>query len=455
MAYNSFFTNILIRFSALVLTLTGLVYLFLIKDRFFSILFLGLLAIIQIILLFSYLNRTNRNLARFLMLLTEEDTSVTLWKDRVEKTFQGLHHSFKKVNDEISRIKLEKEKGTILLENIIDHINVGILAIDESGKVEIVNAAALKIFGISELNKIDDLDLLQNGMARLLSNLRYESGNIIYYKNDDYETTPLLVKVSLFSLGEKTLKLFSIQSIKTELEAREIESWQQMTRVLAHEISNSVTPITTLGANLYRKLLRSNMDKEGTMMLKKEAAKDLIQSAEIIEIRGNALVEFIEHYKSFTRLPEPVFEKVNISRFFENISRFFKEELEKHNITLKIDLAEQPLYINADPNLLDQALINLLRNSIFALSDDPGGLINLKAKRFSKDEIILEIADNGLGIPPEIQSQVFIPFFTTRPKGTGIGLSIVKKIVHMHGGTIHFRTAPGKGTTFIIKLRAS
>ena len=129
--------------------------------------------------------------------------------------------------------------------------------------------------------------------------------------------------------------------------------------------------------------------------------------------------------------------------------------MEKLNITLKIDLAEQPLYINADPNLLDQALINLLRNSIYALAGNHGGLINLKAKRLSKDEIILEIEDNGLGIPPEIQSQVFIPFFTTRPKGTGIGLSIVKKIVHMHGGTIHFHTEPGKGTTFIVKLRAN
>jgi len=455
MAYNSFFTNILIRFSALVITLTGLVYLFVIKDRFFSILFLGLITIIQIILLFSYLNRTNRNLARFLMLLTEEDTSVTLWKDRVEKTFRGLHHSFKKVNDEISRIKLEKEKGTILLQNIIDHVSVGILAIDESGKVEIVNAAVLKTFGISKLNRFDDLDLLQNGMARLLSKLRYESGNIIHYKNDDYETTPLLVKVSLFSLGEKTLKLFSIQSIKSELEAREIESWQQMTRVLAHEISNSVTPITTLGANLHRKLLRGNKDKDGTMKLKKEAAKDLIQSAEIIEIRGNALIEFIEHYKSFTRLPEPVIEKVNLSRFFDNITRFFKEELEQHNIKLKIDITEQPLYINVDPNLLDQALINLLRNSIYVLADNSGGVISLKANQLSEDEITLEIADNGPGIPPEIQSQVFIPFFTTRPKGTGIGLSIVKKIVHMHGGTIHFRTEPGKGTIFIIKLRAS
>ncbi|GAF80105.1 unnamed protein product, partial [marine sediment metagenome] len=173
------------------------------------------------------------------------------------------------------------------------------------------------------------------------------------------------------------------------------------------------------------------------------------------ETRGNALVEFIEHYKSFTRLPEPVIEKVNISGFFENISRFFKEELKQHNITLKINLAEQPLYINADSNLLDQAFINLFRNSIYALSDDPGGLIYLKAKRHSKDEIILEITDSGLGIPPEIQSQIFIPFFTTRPKGTGIGLSIVKKIVHMHGGTIHFRTEPGMGTTFIVKLRAS
>ena len=304
MAYNSYYTSILARLLLIFLTLTGLAYLFVLNDRFFTLLFLALLAVVQTIFLFMFLNKTNRNLARFLLLLTQEDTSVLAWKDQVERTFKGLHHSFRKVNEEISRIKLEKEKGSILLHGIIQHMNTGILAIDESGRVEVVNDAALSTLGVNHMEHIHDLEMIQEGISGLFSDLKYDSGNVIRVRKEGGYEVPVLVRVSLLKLEERTLRLYSIQDITSQLEANEIESWQKMTRVLSHEISNSVTPISTLGAGIHRKLSQGKSGEEQGLIIGENSARDLLQSSELIQHRCNALVEFMEHYKSFSRLPE-------------------------------------------------------------------------------------------------------------------------------------------------------
>ncbi len=452
MAYNSFFTNILARITLLLLTIFGLAWLFINQERFFTLIFLGLLVILQILLLFSYLNRTNQNLARFLLLLTQEDTSVLLWKDKVERTFQGLHHSFEKVNQEISRIRMEKEKGTILLQRTMDHMSTGILAADAGGMIEIVNSEALKIFRLPRLNNLTELDQIDPIFAQALVGLKYDSGNILHLKNEEGEELPLLVRVSLLKLEEKTLRIYSIQNIKTELEANEINSWQKMTRVLSHEISNSLTPISTLGAGIHRKLSQGLRDKKGGLVLNPDAADDLIKSAELIEQRGNNLVEFMEQYKSFSRLPEPVLQKVEVESFFESLNLFFKEDMTNYGIDFKVDLADTTLCIHADSKLFEQAFINLIRNATEALKDQESGVIELKAGMDVDRKVALSISDNGPGIPVEIQSQIFIPFFTTKRGGSGIGLSLVRKVVSMSGGSITFQSEPGGGTTFHISL---
>ncbi len=453
MAYNSYFANIVARLIFLLTTFIGLAYLLVNTGRFFTILFVSSLAIIQIISLFRFLNLTNRNLARFLLLLTEEDSSVIAWKEHVEKTFQGLHHSFKNVNEEIQRMRLEKEKGSILLQNVIDHIQTGIFVSDEHGLIEQVNEEALRIFDLHRFSRLEELNQVQKGLADAFSELRYDSGNIIHFMVDGNDQVPVLVRVSSFTLGDKELKLHSLQSIKNELEANEIESWQKLTRVLAHEISNSVTPISTLGSGIHRKLVQAKKDNKGGMQLASNVASDLLQSAELIESRSNALVDFTEHYKNFTRLPKPVPEKVEVSGFFENLELFFREDMEKLKMLTEVQVAEPELYVWADRGLLEQAFINLFRNSMEAMSEKGKGIITLNAFHQNK-RVVMELSDNGPGIPLDIQAQIFVPFFTTKPTGTGIGMTIVRKIIIMSGGSIKFSSEPGSGTKFSMDLPA-
>jgi nitrogen fixation/metabolism regulation signal transduction histidine kinase len=449
MAYNSFFANILVRMLFLCGSFAGLAFLLVNTSRFFTIVFLAAIIILQIVSLIVFLNKTNRDLARFLLLLTAEDSSVIAWKDRVEKTFQGLHHSFRQVNEEINRMKLEREQGSILLKNIINHIQTGIFVTNENGIIELINQEAQTTLGMQYLEKLKDLDHTQPGLADALSGIRYNTGNILHLKVAGEEQIPVIVRVSAFKLGDRKLKLFSIQGIKNELEANEIESWQKLTRVLAHEISNSVTPIATLGAGIQRKLSQAPKTGEGGMNLSGRKANDLIQSSQLIEKRSNALVEFMEHYKSFTRLPDPVPQDIVTSEFFESLRLFFNNDLIRLKVKLEWQVSDPDLKMYADRALLEQAFINLVRNSLEALEGREKGQILLKA-RPENGKVLIEISDNGPGISSDIQSQVFIPFFTTKKAGTGIGMSIVRKIIIMSGGSIRFRSTPGEGTRFYL-----
>ena len=452
MVYNSFQTSILTRITLLVINITALAYLYVRHERFFTLIFLALLVILQIVLLFVYLNRTNRNLARFLLLLTHEDTSVVQWKDKVEKTFHGLHHSFKKVNDEINQIRLEKEKGSILLKGIIQHMEAGIMVVDESGKVEVINDSALQALGVNRLELLEDLEKNQKGISQIFSKLKYDSGNVIRYQHEEHGESQLLVRVSLLKLEDRSLRIYSVQDIKNQLEANEIESWQKMTRVLSHEISNSVTPISTLGDGIHMKLKQGGYDEQGRLVIEKEAARDLLQSSELIQDRSDALVEFMEHYKNFSRLPNPLPGKIALHEFFEGLELLFRDDMRKNGISFTFHLDDPTLVIHGDKKLLEQAFINLVRNSMEALKDRKDGLVQIRASLPENRYFVLEISDNGSGISPELQSQVFIPFFTTKQKGTGIGLSIVRKILNMHGGNIHVSSQEGRGSTFIIRL---
>lgn len=451
MVYNSFQSSILTRIVLLVTNLMALSYLVIRHERFFTLVFLALLALLQIVLLFVYLNRTNRNLARFLLLLTYEDTSVVHWKGRVEKTFQGLHHSFKKVNDEINRIRMEKEKGSILLEGIIQHMETGIIAMEEGGKVEVLNKAALQILGVNRLEHLVELEKIQPGLSGKLSKIRYESGNVLALEREGMVVSHLLVKISLLKLEERTLKIISIQDIGSQLEANEIESWQKMTRVLSHEISNSVTPISTLGDGIQMKLKQGMTDSKGRLVLEKGVARDLLQSSDLIQQRSNALVEFMEHYKNFSRLPDPVPRKMLVSEFFEGLELLFKDDLNMAGIRMEVTTDHPSMALMVDQNLLEQAFINLMRNSLEALKEKEGGQIKITARKPDNRRVCLEFLDNGPGIPEEILPQVFTPFFTTRRGGTGIGLTLVRKIVVMSGGSISIDSDPGKGTR--VKLR--
>ena len=427
-------------------------FYFLIKgERFFTILFLGIFFIAQAVWLFIYVNSVNRTLARFLLTIGEEETMVLPLQQQVEKTFKGLQHSFERLNREIGRMRLEKEYDSVLIQNTVDQLGSGILAWNKSGQVELVNQAGLILL---EMNRLDEMQQLEQGYPGFRDRLEAQ-------KEGSQETLTLLKhsgKMSLvcrtsgFLLGDKTVKLASFQRIDRELEENEMVSWEKLIRVLSHEVSNSVTPITTLGANIKKRIGSVLTGEKKKYELEAGLAQDIRRSADLIEKRGLRLIDFVTQYKTMMRMPEPRIQPVDLKEFLSGICTLCHnfESLSEYKISC--DVSSPGLQASMDPKLMEQVLINLVRNAVESLPANRDGRINVLASRGPENQIRIQVKDNGQGIPEEIRDEVFIPFFTTREKGSGIGLSLSRRIVNLHGGSIQIMSEHVTGTNVIINI---
>lgn len=452
MAYNSFYLNLLFRVVLFGITNLGFFYLLVARERFFSMIFLGILGIVQILLLIHYVNTTNRNLARFLLLLGEEDTEVISLKEKVEKTFQGLHYSFQRLNKEINLTRMEKEYATIRLKKIVDHLMVGILVWNNDRVVEVVNAAGLTITGLTQIKQLEELDKVQPRLSERIRKLNPGKKVIIKIKNPWGERKNLLFKSSRMLLGKTTLSMVSFQDIQAELEEQEIESWQKLIRVLIHEVSNSVTPISTLGTNIKNRVssFPASVDEEVKIPL--PVAEDIQRSAELIEQRGNGLLEFVQGYKNLIRLPEPEKKPVALKVLIEDICSLCTRTMDDSPVKIIHKVEPPDLILHIDRKMIEQVLINLIRNAIDAMTEIPDKIIRVEAGLFGNNIVQLRIIDEGTGIPADIIDKIFIPFFTTKRKGSGIGLSLSRRILQLHGGTIHLHSEPGKGTSVTLTI---
>lgn len=450
MKYNSFYLNILVRIILFGITNFGFFWLLVNTDRFFSILFLGILIIGQLASLIYYINTTNRNLARFLLMLGEEDVEFVPLKEKVEKTFKGLHYSFQRLNEEINRTRLQREYTDVLFRNVMDHMDTGILVWNSNGFVQVVNESGLGLLNVKDLKKIYELDNQHAGLSKRILKMRSGGRSVINLSNAWGESQPFLFRAKKFILGEEELALVSFQNIQSEMEEKEMESWQKLIRVLAHEVSNSVTPITTLGTNIRKRLKTMITDPESEVKIPLPVIEDIYRSTELIEQRGNGLIDFIGRYKSFLRLPEPDIKPLVLKTLLDDVCSLCAHGVMKESVSLTNKVTPLNLQLNADRKMLEQVLINVIQNALNALSGNPRGLINIEANEEKNGTVVLNITDNGPGIPANIVDKVFVPFFTTEEKGNGIGLSLSRRIMQLHGGTLRLRSEEKKGTTVIL-----
>lgn len=451
MVYNSFYINILIRVILFGITNFGFFYLLVSRNRFFSMILLGILIIIQIILLIHYVNSTNRNLARFLLTLGEEDTTFVSLRDKVEKTFRGLHTSFSKLNEEISQMRLDKEYSAIRIEQVVDQVSAGILGWNDSGKIEVINESAKSLLGGTNIKYIDDLNKINPGLLSKVKGIKSGKKAIIHVTNPWGEKQHILFRSTNILLGKNRLNLLSFHDIKAELDEQEVESWQKLIRVLIHEVSNSVTPITTLGTSIRNRISSFLSSGKGESMLSDPMIEDVLKSAELIENRGNGLLEFIQRYKSFIRLPEPKIETVNLNLLLDDVCSLCSPMIKDSPTRLTCQAISENLQIYVDRKMIEQVLINLIQNAIEALTEKQDGEIRLSARSI-RDKIEVDITDNGEGIPDESIDKIFIPFYTTKEKGSGIGLSLCRRILILHGGTIRINSKEQKGTTVTLSF---
>ncbi|HEX2919652.1 MAG TPA: ATP-binding protein [Bacteroidales bacterium] len=451
MVLDRFFISICVRVSLLALTciLFGIILQHVEEGYYFTLAGTSVLIVFQILMLIKKVNRTNYDLEKFLSSVQNQDASVR-FTDSGNRSFSRLHGRMNSVNAIIQDVRFENESTRNLLQTIVDHLDVGLLAIGNDGRIEFFNNASA---GYLKIQKHGLLSSAEHNDAELNSILKtiIPGQEILYKMKSDAHSQSILIKASKLTIGKKPAKLITFENITGELARKELDSWQKLIRVLTHEIMNSISPITSLTSVIsgYFK----NKEDESTILpgkITSQVIEKTLSGLSTIGETGNGLLEFVEKYRSLTLLPEPNRASFRIQELF-NRCRLLMASNAPRNIRINVDVFPEDLQLTADFGQVEQILINLVKNAIEAIGNKKNGIVNLKA--FQDDNrVTILVEDNGPGIPGDVVDDIFVPFFSTKENGHGIGLSLARQIMQNHNGTIFANSSFNCGTQFTLRF---
>jgi nitrogen fixation/metabolism regulation signal transduction histidine kinase len=452
MGFKNFRLNIVARVSLLTVLLLGLVWSFTATRWEVTPIALGIIAVVVMVELIYYVELSNRKLQSFLSFIDHHDFSTHSINNAMGKSFSELSDTYQLITGAFQQLNAEKEASSQYLASVVEHINVALLCLNADGEVTLMNRQAKLLFHTPYLPNVVALKELDQDLPQIIQQLAHGEQRLVSIDIAN-ENLQLAVHASHFQLLEKNYKLVSFQNIRDELEQQEISSWQKLIRVLTHEIMNSVTPIISLSGALKEKLVPNEENEQAMIKLTEEDLSDLQNSICSIESRSKGLSHFVQAYRRLTAIPSPNMSPVRINKLVDNVRTLLLPELEKRAIALEITGKTDELTINVDAQQIEQVLINLIKNAMEALVDIHNPLIRLHAEAGDRDTVLLQLIDNGPGIASEYIDQIFVPFFTTKHNGTGVGLNISRQIMIQNKGALSVNSAPGKGSIFLLRFR--
>ncbi len=426
----------------------------LLNNLWFNSIGIGFMIFLQVFFLIRYVNNTNYSLVRFLDALKNEDYSVYFSPSKKGDSFAKLFDDFNLIIKTFKRNKIEKEAQYKYFKHILEHVNLGIISFkkddlfstESNEEILFLNKAACDIL---QQPQHKYWHRFANNVPWLVSEIKKTAngGKTLVDFGDDTEKKQLSLETIEIQLLGKTYLIITFQDIRSEIEQKEIEAWHNVIRVLAHEMLNSFTPVSSLASTVKS----ITEDENGTLLsidkLEKEDIQDINMAVTTIKKRSDGLLDFVKDYRTISNVPIPSLSKINLKKFLFSIELLMKPVIEEAGITLKLSHIPNNATILADSKLIEQVLINLINNSIHALEgmENPTVTINCV---IDSDKTIIMITDNGKGIEEKIMNQIFIPFYTTKKNGSGIGLSLSKNILKKHGGNLLVSSDPRKHTTF-------
>jgi nitrogen fixation/metabolism regulation signal transduction histidine kinase len=405
----------------------------------------GLLLGLAVWELGRHVTRSTRALADFLLAVQYRDFS----QHYNEAHPNGpLHAAFNQLNATYRQLSAEREAQFTYLQTVLQLIDTGIISYDANGEVESINESFKRTLELPYLKSITTLQKRQPVLYDAISQLEPGASTIVKLSVGD-KTMQLLLSATAFRLQGREFTLVAFKNVSHALEENETKAWQKLLRVMTHEIMNSVAPIASLADTLRRDL---SQELEQAPEAVRTMLADVMEGISIIQNRSEGLLRFAQVYRDFSTISAPRLTMVYVQELFDNIRRLMNPQLAEGDIELLTSVEPAGLPVQADAHLLEQVLINLVLNAAYAVRLRPNPRIRLKAQALESGRVLLQVIDNGTGIPAEVLDSIFIPFFTTRPGGTGIGLSLAKQIMHLHGGNIKVQTAPGEGTAFLLEM---
>ncbi len=454
MVYKRLLTDISIRILILTFTLLALVYFWMGNRDPLILLNLLALLVLQVYLFIRSQNRVNRKLSSFFESFRFDDIGFAAGNGFSDRSFRELNRVMSDAMDRIRQLNLANLRQKQYFQSVTEHAGVGILAFNERQEVQLINRTLKDLMGISELAILDELDRIKDGFSGQLR--QFQAGDrklirISVRKPSDIigeAQLHLSIRCTEIRLEEEKITVLTFQNIHRELEERELDSWQRVIHVIAHEITNSTGPIASSAQTLLELLEKDEPVIQDRSSHPSRLKEDLLEGLGIIRERSMGLEEFVQQFRQLTQIPEPKVKKIVIRDLFQGISVLFEKRFKDAKVTFDWSIDPPDLVLYADRNLVEQALINLMNNAVEAMDSASSRAIRLNAGEIPGRQCVISVTDSGQGIAREDLDQIFIPFYTSKRGGSGIGLSLVRGIMRMHRGSIQVSSDPGVKTTF-------
>jgi two-component system, NtrC family, nitrogen regulation sensor histidine kinase NtrY len=447
---RNLYFNIIVRVLTIVVLSALLGYFLIVYPSLRISVICGLALSLVTINLISYLNSTNKKIRFFFDSVRNDDSNLSFPVESGNPALNQLYQSMNRVNGQIQHLKIENRKQEQYFRTLLEHLAAGIITYDDKGFILHANSSAKKLLSMDVLTHLQQIERKDFKLFETINSMKPYERKLVAI-NSEVGEIQLSLKSTSLKTNESELVILSIQDIKNELDEKEIESWMKLIRVLMHEIMNSITPITSLSESL------SNIYSSGGKPIVPEEVNDktiaiTLQGLNVIKEQGKGLMSFVESYRKLTRVPEPDKKLFPASDLLNRVRILYNSLDKSDKINLTVSLTDQRLEIFADQNLVSQVLINLLKNALEANENNNEGKIRIAASVGADNRPEICVIDNGPGIPPENIDEVFVPFFTTRENGSGIGLSVSRQIMKAHGGNLKVRSAPGRETVFCLSF---
>ncbi len=456
MAYNRFRVRLLLRVGLLLLTMAATLLLIFQTQWYIAAACLCLFMLLLIYDLVHYVERTNRDITGFLEAIRHSDFTQRFAVQGADPSYRHLYQAFNDISKSFQDIKSDKQAHHLYLQAIVEHVGIGLLTFNEAGEISLVNQVTKEMLHMPYLRNIHSLSRISEELVEVLQEMENNEKRLVTIKPKQEELMLTLHASTLVSQGQ-TLKIVSLQNIRSEMEEQELQTWQKLIRVLTHEIMNSLTPVVSLASTVKSLVEHEVSDKyKAGETPDEEVFEDIRDGLLTIEKRSSGMLNFVKNYRRLMRVPTPVLRTVKATELFKQVQTLMQPELEGNKVQLELYVPDERLELIADPELLEQVLINLIKNGMEACQGTSAPCVQVMAYQEEQDKskVYIRVQDNGAGISPEVLDKLFIPFYTTKKQGSGIGLSLSKQIMRQHGGSIRVNSQPGGPTTFTLVFSA-
>ena len=448
MGFRNFSILLGLRVVLLVLVLAGVVYLTVEPGYPVLRLILAGVAALQLVEIVRFVRRTNRELARFLDAIRYADFGQRFQMQEVGAGFDELGEVFTGIVERFQDLRNKQEETLRHLKALMEHVPVPLLSLHQDGKLELHNNAARRLFGSMRVEQIEDLAAFGEDFQRHVQAVAPGERRLAVFQFDGLEQR-FTISATEIAIASQVERLVSLQNIQSELDGVQLQAWQDLVRVLTHEIMNSITPVASL-AKTATDLVDDAASKVVDYPEVTDELQDVKSAVETVARRSDGLMHFVQSYRQLTRLPPPNRQSLQVSEVLNSASQLVAAPWEEKAIALDVSVKPESLALDADPEMLEQMLLNLLKNAEQALEGADSPRVEMRAYLNRNGHVSLEVSDNGPGIEPEVAAKIFVPFFTTKREGSGVGLALTRQIMLSHGGTVVLGASDAGGARFTL-----